>query len=217
LELHGQLQLDQIPPEILDGQHTGMIVIVPDAEVTDYQWFVNAGGAYLAFEDYALETLHELGLDEDFVIFVNNIEAERARERAMVRLFLTVTYSFIALLTLIGLTNVISTIAGNVHARASEFAVLRSVGMTRGGLNKMLRLESILCSLRSVMWGIPLGLGLSYVLYTTILESAEHTFSMPWNAIWQSALGVFVITWVTMHYAASRLKGKNIVDTLSIK
>jgi hypothetical protein len=43
---------------------------------------------------------------------------------------------------------------------------------------------------------------------------AETAFSFPWPAVCECALGVFVITWVTMRYSASRLKGRSIVDAI---
>ena len=39
-------------------------------------------------------------------------------------------YGFIGMLSLIGITSVISTIFTNIRLRAQEFAVLKSVGMT---------------------------------------------------------------------------------------
>ena len=70
-------------------------------------------------------------------------------------------YCFTVFLMLIGFTNVVSTLSTNVLMRAREFAVLMSIGMTLEGLEKMLALESILCSLRAIILGAPIGLALT--------------------------------------------------------
>jgi putative ABC transport system permease protein len=132
----------------------------------------------------------------------------------MVKVIMFFVYGFVGMLTLIALTNVISTISANVRARSGEFAVLESVGMTKRGLWRMLNLESILCSVRSLLFGVPLGIVGAYAAYRAMGLQAEVVFSFPWLAVCECALGVFVITWVTMRYAANRLRGGSIVDAI---
>jgi putative ABC transport system permease protein len=132
----------------------------------------------------------------------------------MRNLILTFIYGFVGMLILVGLTNVISTISTNVRSHSREFAVLQSVGMTSGGLKKMLNYESILSSARALSFGLPLGLGLSYLIYRGTIQTAYFPYVFPWLAVAQCVLGVFAITWVTMRYAASRLRGGNIVETI---
>ena len=112
------------------------------------------------FADYTNSLLREsLVFDENLGrLSETNLEenTEAARDTAL--LIMTFIYCFVCMmLTLIGLTNVISTISTNVRSRSREFAVLRSVGMTDGVLKRMQNLESILCSMKSLMLGIPLG------------------------------------------------------------
>jgi putative ABC transport system permease protein len=145
---------------------------------------------------------------------VRNLAREQNSERAIIQLVLVFIYGFVGMLTLIGLTNVISTISTNVRSRSREFAVLRSVGMTQGGIGRMLNLESILCSAKSLIIGLPLGIAASYLIYHAILFSVDFPYAFPWVAVVQSVLAVFVVTWVTMRYSASRLRGGNIVEEI---
>ena len=73
-------------------------------------------------------------------------------------------YGFVVLLILISLTNIISTISTNIYARSREFAVLKSVGMDEKGLRRMLNFESVFCSLKSLVFGIPLEILASYII-----------------------------------------------------
>jgi putative ABC transport system permease protein len=86
--------------------------------------------------------------------------------------------------------------------------------MTHDGLNRMLNLESILCSAKSLIVGLPLGALASYLVYQSMMQSVDFSYELPWLAVVQSVVAVFVITWVTMRYSASRLRGKNIVETI---
>lgn len=54
--------------------------------------------------------------------------------------------------------------------RSKEFANLKSVGMTTKEFNRMIRLESILYGLKSLLIGIPLGLIGSYCIYNGIAK-----------------------------------------------
>jgi len=145
-----------------------------------------------------------------------DVEAELNAMQGFGRLVMIFIYGFVAMLTLIGLTNVISTISTNVRSRSREFAILRSVGMTDGGLFRMLNLESILCSAKSVLWGVPMGLAGSYLVYLALELPAEYAFEIPWLPVLQCAVVVFVITWAVMRYSASRLHKRNIIETIRL-
>jgi len=146
--------------------------------------------------------------------YMFDAEAELESVQGVGRLVMIFIYGFVAMLTLIGLTNVICTISTNVRSRSREFAILRSVGMTNNGLHRMLNLESILCSAKSILWGIPLGIAGSYLVYLALELPAEYAYEIPWASALQCIIVVFIITWVTIRYAASRLRNKNIVETI---
>ena len=86
--------------------------------------------------------------------------------------------------------------------------------MTSSGLRRMLNLESILSSVKSLIIGLPLGVLVSYLIYQTIMQSVDFSYQLPWVPILQSIIAVFIITWVTMHYSAARLSGGNIIETI---
>jgi len=110
------------------------------------------------------------------------------------------------------LTNVISTISTNIRSRSREFAILRSVGITDGGLKRMLNLESILCSIKSLMYGLPLGILGSYLVYNALEMPVDMSYELPWIQIIQCTIGVFFISWVVMRYSAFRLRGGSIIE-----
>lgn len=121
---------------------------------------------------------------------------------------------FCALLMLIGFTNVVSTLSTNVLMRQSEFAVLQSVGMTPEGLRKMLALESILCSLRALVIGVPLGIVLTWIVNLPIRAMFPVPYHFPLLPILLCAAGVLALTLFITALAARRLRSKNIIDRI---
>lgn len=121
---------------------------------------------------------------------------------------------FCALLMLIGFTNVVSTLSTNVLMRQSEFAVLQSVGMTPEGLRKMLALESILCSLRALVIGVPLGIVLTYIVNLPIRAMFLVPYHFPLLPILLCAAGVLALTLFITALAARRLRSQNIIDRI---
>ncbi|MCL2402109.1 MAG: ABC transporter permease, partial [Oscillospiraceae bacterium] len=216
LTLHGELSGADVPNEILHVSRAMLTVVVPRLDAGTYSWFADTANPH-GFTEHMFEVFDEL-IPRDGDIHVNtgvrNIAAEQSSERSIVRLVMVFTYGFVGMLTLIGLTNVISTISTNVRSRSREFAVLRSVGMTHGGVKRMLNLESIMCSVKSLVVGLPLGVIASYLIYQAVMISVDFPYKFPWPAIVQSVLGVFAVTWITMRYSASRLRGGNIVESI---
>ena len=71
-------------------------------------------------------------------------------------------YGFIAVIALIGITNIFNTITTNMNLRQREFAMLKSIGMTTKEFNRMIHLESIFYGTKALIFSIPLGTLISY-------------------------------------------------------
>jgi len=216
LPLHGELRGTDVPNEIIHASMSYIVIIVPEANAHYYFWSVQTSDPH-NFAEYARGFFRDMLPTSDDLVFNANVIDQAAEDNAVRSLFNTIMiamYGFIGMLTLIALTNVISTISTNIRSRSREFAILQSVGMTQEGLKNMLNLESILCSIKSLIYGIPLGVGVSYLLYLLIMESVWFPYELPWLAILQCAIAVFVITWLTMRFAVSRLRGNNVVESI---
>lgn len=122
------------------------------------------------------------------------------------------TYGFLALITLITVTNILNTISTGIRQRRKEFAVLRSVGMTPAGFRKMIRLESMLYGILAVLWGLPLSA--LFCLLMTELLPVSGRISLNYPLFAAAAAAVFLIIGITMKIAAGRLKNDTIVEVL---
>ena len=71
-------------------------------------------------------------------------------------------YGFVTVISLVSITNIVNTISTNINLRKRELAIIKSIGVTPGGFNKMIYLESLLYGALSLIYGIPLGIAISY-------------------------------------------------------
>jgi len=216
IEIHGQLSGNDVPAELFkiwNGFDQPLMVITPEIDVRDYEWFITTErpGAVLA---YAAEMLEPLIEEQIIDAYYRDMHADIAAQENSLRLSMILTYGFVGFLTAIGLTNVISTISENVRTRAKEFAVLQSVGMTIEGIKRMLSLESVLSSLKALMFGVPGGILFSKWIHRIMGWSVTFDYQLPWLPIGISIVVVFFVTWATMRYAAGRLKNQNIIETI---
>ena len=92
---------------------------------------------------------------------INNKEENVKQMSNLFTLIGIFLYGFIIVISLIGITNIFNTITTNMELRKQEFAMLKSVGMTTKEFNRMIRLESIFMGVKSLFFGIPIGIILS--------------------------------------------------------
>ena len=123
-------------------------------------------------------------------------------------------YGFLTLITLIGVTNIINTLDTNIKLRRREIAMLKSVGLTPGGFLRMLRYESLFYGLTALLYGLPLGIALSVIIYLQFGGVSSFAFSLPWGAIVACIAGVLAIVFATMMVSGAMIRNDNIVDTL---
>lgn len=124
-------------------------------------------------------------------------------------------YGFVALISLIAVANIFNTISTSIGLRRREFAMIKSVGMTPEGFNRMMNYESIFYGLKSLLFGLPVSAVVMVLLYSALAENFEFRFSVPWGAVIGVVLGVFLIVSLTMLYSSSKVKKANIIDALT--
>ena len=139
---------------------------------------------------------------------------EYANTKNMVLAIKILFYGFITLVTLIGVTSVFNTISTNINLRRKEFAMLRSVGLTPRGFNKILFLESLFFGLKSLIYGIPVSIGINVLISLSLTNVFDTSIIIPWESLLVSIIGVFIIVLIAMWYSARRVKKENILDAL---
>lgn len=140
-------------------------------------------------------------------------ETEESK-RALITVVNVFSYGFIILISLIALANVFNTISTNISLRRREFAMLKSIGMTQKGFNKMMNYECLLYGIKGLMYGIPVSIGVTYLIYRSVIEGWETKFFIPWYSVVITVGSVFVVVFSTMLYSMSKIKKDNPIDAL---
>lgn len=143
-----------------------------------------------------------------------NVQEMVQLNRNLVLVVNVFSYGFIVLISLITVANVFNTISTNVNLRRREFAMLKSVGMTDGGFNRMINFECLFYGLKALLYGLPLSLLVAWLIYRSMIQGIGMAFHIPWMHVLFCVAGVFLIVFITMMYAMSKVRKENIVDAL---
>ena len=180
--------------------------------------FYNTGYNYYITTDTHVETmgaiedtLSDLGLAK---LSTRDIAADEEENRNIVTIIQVFAYGFIVLISLIAAANVFNTISTNITLRRREFAMLKSVGMTAKGFNRMMNFECVLYGTRALLFGLPVSVGISYLIHLAVSEGYQKDFTLPWVALGIAVLSVFLVVFVTMMYSMSKIKKDNPIDAL---
>lgn len=149
---------------------------------------------------------------DDLIVY--NLDEQMQQEQSVYLVIQIFLYGFITVISLIGITNIFNTITTNMNLRSREFAMLKSIGMTNKEFNKMIRLESILYGLKSLLIGIPIGIILSYLVYKAVSGGIEMEFILPINSIIISIVVVMLLIIFIMRYSLSKINKQNIIETI---
>lgn len=170
-------------------------------------------GKYLDDNKNKLQYKDEFGNYADYYYF--NAEIAYTSIRNILLTIEILSYGFIAIISLIGITNIFNTITTNVALRAKEFAVLKSIGMTEKEFSQMVRLESVMYITRALLIGLPIGLLMSYGMYKLFdAGGAGIGLIIPWHAVVISILAVVILVAGTMRYSMRQIGKQNIIETI---
>ena len=144
-----------------------------------------------------------------------NIDNKEENVRIMNNLFTLIAiflYGFIIVISLIGITNIFNTITTNMELRKQEFAMLKSIGMTSKEFKRMIRLESLFMGIKSLLFGILIGITLSYLIYLS--SDSDIPYKLPIVAIIISILVVFILISLIMKYSLNKINKQNTIETI---
>lgn len=158
------------------------------------------------------ETISNLNGGQTFAVY--NVEKMANMYNAMTLVISIFAYGFIIVISLIGVTNIFNTITTNMRLRSKEFAMLKSIGMTKREFNRMIRLESLFYGVKSLIIGIPLGLLAGLGIFKAFSINLATDFVVPYTAIAISIVFVFAVVWLIMRFSISKVQKQNIIETI---
>lgn len=188
------------------------VLIVP---MSFFQWLLNDDTAIeLTINTAQHEEVAECLADTGFFQVVD-VASTTENSRQTYMLLKMMVCIFTVLMTMIIGLNVCNTISNTIDVRRSEFAVLRSVGMTSGGLKKMLLLESVLYGMKSLIFAIPISLIIHYVMYSMISKGmTPFVFYINWGAYGIAVIMIALVVVTAMLFSLRSIEKVEIVKEL---
>lgn len=171
-------------------------------------------GADLMIDSSDTEQLTNNILNMDGELNYYDMDEEAKAEKSIVIVISIFLYGFICVITLIGVTNIFNTITSNMELRQKEFAMLKSVGMTKKEFNHMINLETLFYSSKSLIYGSILGIIGSYFVHRTFAGKIDTQFVLPYKAILICILFVFIVVYMIMKYSMNKINKQNMIETI---
>jgi len=220
IELNIGLTKDKLVMGIYLGNKNTITVMIPQCmigAVYKSDLFSTASAIYIATDSHAsvYEKVKTLLKDNNLVVnSLYDLAKDDEYNQNMIFIIQVFAYGFVTLISLISVANVFNTISTNILLRRREFAMLKSVGMTNRGFNKMMNFECILYGVKSLLLGLPVSIAITYYIYKSINSGYEMPFILPWNAIGIAVFSVFAVVFATMIYSMRKIKKDNPIDAL---
>ncbi len=180
----------------------------------DYYKDMNFKLRYISIQssnpDGFVDELKSINIDSGYF----NISEQVKEEKSMVLIIKIFLYGFITVITLIGVTNIFNTITSNMELRQKEFAMLKSIGMTKREFNRMINLETIFYSTKALIYGIALGMIGTFALYKAFSVKFESDIYIPVKPILISVIAVFILVFIIMRYSIAKINKQNTIETI---
>lgn len=206
--------VSDIRPFGLQNNNEEVYIVVSD----EYYDRINGGSNYY---DVYFDSTDATKLQDDIDKILKDerysLDNKEENVRIMRNLILLIgifLYGFITVITLISVTNIFNTITTSMELRKPEFAMLKSVGMTTKEFNRMIRLESIFVCTKSLIFGIPIGLAISYLIYLLLSQDGGLKYHVPFNGIIISSVFVLLLISLLMKYSISKINKQNTIETI---
>ncbi|MGW0391935.1 ABC transporter permease [Streptomyces sp. NPDC003042] len=107
----------------------------------------------------------------------------------IINLALNIMYGLLGMALIISVLGVVNTLAMSVFERTQEIGMLRAIGLDRGRVKNMIRLEAVVISLFGAVLGVVIGVFLAWAVGTTLTESVpDYELVLPYDRI-----GIFLL------------------------
>ena len=148
---------------------------------------------------------------------IYDFDRDRQNNRMFILVINVFSYGFILLIGVISIANVFNTISTNIILRRKEFAMLRSVGMSAKGFQRMLNYECLIYGGRSLAIGLPISFIFSFFIHYVINQMVQVDYFIPYVSVLHAIAMVFVVVFITMLYTTRKIRRNNVIEELRIE
>ena len=74
--------------------------------------------------------------------------------------------------------------------------------------------ECLLYGIKGLLYGLPVSVGVTWLIYHAVSEGIGMTFFIPWSSVAIAVGSVFLVVSISMIYAVATIRNKNTIDEL---
>ena len=152
----------------------------------------------------------------------DNDYREHAEKMKKIKMILFSGY--IVLVTIICALNIMNLMNNKMEVRRREMAMLSSIGMTQNGISKMLFIESMLYSVKSILISIPFIVVIQLFMFRAFSDGGrwinghyeQASPLIPWVSMILGCIGLVLVSAGSFLYAYSKIKDDNMIEQLKV-
>ncbi|UNO39863.1 ABC transporter permease [Streptomyces sp. MST-110588] len=154
-------------------------------------------------------------LGDSPLLKVQDHEDLRRESAGNINTALNMVYGLLGMAVVIAIVGVVNTLAMSVFERTREIGMLRAIGLARGGIKQMIRLESVAISLFGAVLGIGAGVFLAWTGGSMLGKSWEaYEMVMPWGRLGIFLLIALVVGVLAAVWPARRAARLNMLESI---
>jgi putative ABC transport system permease protein len=212
---------EAMPEGFSQSQFNGLAVFAPYSDMANLgapkESFNGLSLTFSSHDPMKSAAQMELMIKEAGVVagyHLYNVAEALEQNRSIILLSNVFTYGFVILISLITIANVFNTVSTGISLRRREFAMLRSIGLGNKSFNKMMSFECLFYGLKALLYGLPVSVAMTFLIYKAMLRGVDVSFNLPWSSVGVAVFSVFFVVFVTMMYSVSKIKKANVIDAL---
>ncbi|HCO28317.1 MAG TPA: hypothetical protein DIT54_02515, partial [Lachnospiraceae bacterium] len=148
----------------------------------------------------------------------------RDHEEKMKNVQMILFSGYIVLVTIICALNIMNLMNNKMEVRRREMAMLSSIGMTQNGISKMLFIESMLYSVKSILISIPFIVVIQLFMFRAFSDGGrwinghyeQASPLIPWVSMILGCIGLVLVSAGSFLYAYSKIKDDNMIEQLKV-
>lgn len=200
MKTYQKLVINFMPDRMIECGRMSIDLLVGDeASPSTKKELTKICSSYLGFEDFTIWSLLE----------------DKNHEELVQQATATSVFATASMIGLIGILNAFSTISNNLRLRKREFAILRSVGLTPKGLNKILMLEGLFFAVTPIMVSIPIILFICwFMLRLAPITLAEFIPVFPVGVTLMYTMLIIASIFLSYYFSSTSVKKSNVVESI---
>lgn len=177
-------------------------------------------------QDYAMvgvvleKDVSEMAVNKIYDLAEGNIIADSREKNSEVSgsywVFRIAAYSFLAIISLITILNIMNSVSMGVSARIKQYGVMRAVGMGSRQVTKMIAAEAATYSFCGTVAGVVFGLLLHHLIYVkVVITHFGGIWKIPFTSIAIILLLVVFSCVISVYAPAKRIRNMAITETIN--